>query len=191
MDMIELVSTHLLGLVVGAVGMWLQERWRRRRRDDETRGRAVAEIAAQVRSLRAVVTRTRDVAVETTELIERWRECADAIAEHEHRLPRPWVHLRRSMRAALGELYGGLSWADLSHGDERQEVVPFDHRWWDHAVTYFDYVARRLAEVADRPETAEEAELLDFDVWLSVTGRHGMRTRRSRRWFTCTAARTG
>lgn len=70
-------------------------------------------------------------------------------------------------------LFGGPAWADISYGGELEDVAEFDGRWWDYAVTYYGYVADRLAQVADRPEAVGKAELLDFDTWLAMTGRHG------------------
>lgn len=183
MDILELVATHTVALVVGAVWMRYQDRLRRRRRDEEHVVDAAGEIVTQLRSLKIIVSKSRDVEVTSAEIVEAWRTCATAIAENEHRLPRSWRHVRRSTRAALGELFGGPAWADISFGRELEDVAEFDGRWWDYAVTYYGYVTDRLAQVADRPEIVAKAELLDFDTWLAVTGRHGQRTSglRSRR----------
>ena len=171
--MLELFATHTLALAAGAVAMRQKDRMRRKRRDEDHLADAARTIVIQLRSLTTVVTKSRDVEVETAELIDAWRTCATAIAENEHRLPSGWRHLRRSIRAAFGELFGGPSWADISFGAELENVAEFDGRWWDYAVTYYEYVAERLAQVADRPEAVNETELLDFDTWLAVTGRHG------------------
>jgi hypothetical protein len=153
MDVLEVVATHIVALVVGAVGMRYQDRLRKRRRDEDHVAEAARAIVTQLRSLRIVVTKSRDVEVSAAEIVNAWRECATAIAETEHRLPRSWRHLRRSIRAALGELFGGPAWADISFGAELQDVADFDGRWWDYAVTYYGYVADGLAQVADRPES--------------------------------------
>lgn len=173
MDILELAATHIVALVAGAAGMRYQDRLRRRRRDEEQVVDAAREIVTQLRSLTVVVTKSRDVEVTSSEIVEAWRTCATAIAENEHRLPRTWRHLRRSVRAALGELFGGPAWADISYGAELGDVADFDGRWWDYALAYYGYAADRLAQIADRPEVVDDAELLDFDAWLAVTGRHG------------------
>lgn len=178
MDVLEVVASHIVALAVGAVGMRYQDRLRRRRRDEEHVAEAARAIVTQLRSLKLVVTKSRDVEVSAAEIVDAWRECATAIAETEHRLPRSWRHLRRSIRAALGELFGGPAWADISYGAELQDVADFDGRWWDYAVAYYGYVADGLARIADRPEAVNKSELLDFDTWLAVTGRHGQPTTR-------------
>ena len=173
MDILELIATHVLALAAGAVAMRHKDRLRRKHRDQEHLADAAQQIVAQLRPLRTVVAKSGDLEVESAEIVEAWRACAATIAENQHRLPTGWRHLTRSIRAALGELFGGPSWADISYGDELEEVAKFDGRWWDYALTYYGYVIERLAQMADRPELAGEAELLDFDTWLAVTGRHG------------------
>jgi hypothetical protein len=173
MDILEPIATHILALAGGAVAMRHKDRWRRKRRDQEHLADAAQQIVAKLRPLRTVVAKSRDLKVESAEIVEAWRACATTIAENQHRLPTSWRHLTRSTRAALGELFGGPSWADISYGDELEEVAEFDGRWWDYALTYYGYVVDRLAQVADRPEVAGEAELLDFDTWLAATDRHG------------------
>jgi hypothetical protein len=163
MDILELIATHVLALAAGALTMRHKDRVRRNRRDQEHLADAAREIVTKLRPLNTVVAK----------VVEAWRACATAIVENQHRLPRSWRHLRRSIRAALGELFGGPSWADTSYGDELEDVADFNGRWWDYALTYCGYLADRLAEVADRPEIASSAELLDFDTWLAATGRHG------------------
>jgi hypothetical protein len=153
--------------------MRYQDRLRRKRRDEVHAADAARAIVTQLRALEIVVTKSRDIEVTAAEIVEAWRTCATAIAENEHRLPRTWRHLKRSIRAALGELFGGPAWADISYGAVLDDVAEFDGRWWDYAVSYYGYVAERLARMADRPEVMEDADLLDFDTWLAVTGRHG------------------
>jgi hypothetical protein len=183
MDILESVATHIFALAAGAMAMRHNDHWRRKRRDQEHLADAAQQIVAKLRPLRTVVAKSRDLKVESAEVIEAWRACATTIAENQHRLPTSWRHLRRSIRAALGELFGGPSWADICYGGELEEVADFDGRWWDYALSYCEYVIDRLARVADRPEVAGEAELLDFDTWLAATDRHGelMSWRRGRR----------
>ena len=183
MDIIEAVATHVLALMAGPAVVRHRDRWRRKRRDQEHLAEAARAIVAELRPLTVVVTKCRDVPVATSEVAETWRSCASQIAENEHRLPRCWRHLRRSVRAALGEFFGGPAWADISYGDELNEMAEFDGRWWDHALRYYQYLSGRLARIADRPETVAGVELLDFDDRLAVTGRHGdVRSRHHRRW---------
>lgn len=173
MDVVELVATHILALAAGAVAMRRNDRWRRKRRDQEHLAEAARAIVARLRPLSTVVAKSRDFDMESEEIVDAWRACATVIAENQHRLPIAWRHLRRSVRAALGELFGGPAWADVSYGGELDEVAEFDGHWWDHALRYYVYVADRLAQAGDRPESVAKAELLDFDTWLAVTGRHG------------------
>jgi hypothetical protein len=154
-------SAYLFALVAGAEALRHNDRWWRKRRDQEHMADAAQQIVAKLRPLRTVVAKSRDLGVESAEVVEAWRVCATTIAENQHRLPTSWRHLRQSIRAGLGELFGGPSWADISYGGELEEVAEFDGRWWDYALSYWEYVIDRLARVADRPEVAGEAELLD------------------------------
>lgn len=183
MDIVEAVATHVLALLAGAAAMRHREVWRRKRRDQEHLTEAAQAIVAELRPLAVLVTKSRDVPLEANEVAEVWRSCAAVIAENDHRLPPTWRHLRRSVRAALGELFGGPAWADISYGDELNEMAEFDGRWWDYVLTYYGYLSERLAQIADRPESAADIEILDFDAWLAVTGRHGdVMTWHRRRW---------
>lgn len=165
------VATHALAFVLGLVTLWYGERmWRGRRRLDATSD-AAASIRRALRDVRGLLRRMPDVDVEAAEMAEAWRRCGDLMVEHEHRLPHSWTHLRRSVRAALGEACGGPSLADVTSGPVVAEMAAFDRIWWDHALGYLEYVHSRLGVLEDEPQRAGRSELLSFDVWLRLSGR--------------------
>ena len=99
------------------------------------------------------------------------------VRDHHRREPAPAAdqltapqakHSCRPCRASRGSIMGGHQLRGLASGG-RGVRRPL----WDYALSYCEYVSDRLARVADRPEVAGEAELLDFDTWLTATDRHG------------------
>lgn len=164
-------ATHGLAFVLGLATLCYGERMLRGRRRLDATGDAASSIRLSLREIRGLLLRLPDVDVAPEEMSGAWRRCADLMVEHEHRLPISWVHLRRSVRAALGEACGGPLWADLTLSPVIREMAEFDRVWWDHAIGYVDYVHRRLGELQDEPQRAGRLELLAFDGWLRMSGR--------------------
>ena len=104
------------------------------------------------------------------------------------RLPAPWGHLERSLRAALGEVVGPVAVSDVDPEMREFELAEYNRRWAMHAEEYFDYVIHRLQLWRDDPKRGDVAapELLSFDGWLYAHGLsdfrpYGVRRRRSLR----------
>ncbi len=82
-----------------------------------------------------------------------------------HRLPEDWHHLRRSVRAAVGEFVGGPAMSDLDRRMADHPLVPPDPEWLSHAVDYLEYVVQKVQQWEDEP--LRDRVLLDFDAWLA------------------------
>lgn len=126
-------ATHGLAFVLGLATLWYGERLLRGRRRLDATSDAASSIRLLLRDIRGLLLRLPDVDVASGEMSGAWRRCADLMVEHDHRLPTSWVHLRRSVRAALGEVCGRPSWGDLTLGPVISEMAEFDRVWWDHA----------------------------------------------------------
>jgi hypothetical protein len=165
----EIVATLAPATVtagVGAVAWRAQER----RRDDRERRRSAAAVMlpALLRLQRRLERR------DTSEPLDKWvRTARDALTVlDEVSLPRPWRHLKRSVRAAVGEATG-LAFVDLSPTPAR-EVVSFDDAWLDFAGEYLRYVTAAMVRWRDASTSraARRITLEDYDTWLRITGRY-------------------
>ncbi|MFS0699543.1 hypothetical protein AB6N24_06170 [Cellulomonas sp. 179-A 4D5 NHS] len=102
----------------------------------------------------------------------RWLEVTEAalnaIEAETHRLPMSWRHLRRSVRAAIGEATGTMAFADRLVHDSNTAVPAPCPIWSTNAEEYFCYALARLRSWRDAdPITARRVQPLhDFDVWL-------------------------
>lgn len=173
MESLDSVLTHAAALLIGALGMRYEE-YR------ETRHRRALALAAGSEAVRAALKpvtvwlkQAASRAADGRELAERWRTAHDVITDQRHVFPEQWLHLSRSLRDALGEYAGAPSMAHEEYGPEVETATPHDQKWWDNAVTYFEYVSHMLSLLVARPEVARRTHLYDFDEWLARTGRHG------------------
>jgi hypothetical protein len=114
----------------------------------------------------------------------------EAVDDARHRLPPPWRHLKRSVRAAEGEAVGVVAFGDFRSSGEQDALAEYNHRWTEYAMEYTDLVLDAVRRWRDaRPKTAEKIALLSFYAWLARTGRHPtadeahpVRRRRTIRW---------
>jgi hypothetical protein len=97
----------------------------------------------------------------------------DTVDDARYRFPQGFRHLKQSIRFALGEAVGGVSWVDLPSSRGRDELSEYNSRWTEYAIDYIDMVMNSVREWRDgRAKTAPKVSLLAFDPWLAKTGRH-------------------
>lgn len=97
----------------------------------------------------------------------------DAISDAQHRLPSGWRHLKRSLRAAVGEAVGGVAFVDLHSAHDKDELATYDYRWTEYAMEYTDLVIDGTRRWRDaRAKVARKMTLISYDDWLRRTGRY-------------------
>ena len=97
----------------------------------------------------------------------------DAVDDARDRLPSGWRHLKRSLRAALGEAVGVVAFVDLRSSSDEDELATYNHRWNEYALEYTDLVLDSTRRWRDaRAKTAPKMTLASFDEWLAKTGRY-------------------
>ena len=105
--------------------------------------------------------------------VVRWFEATEgalnAIEAETHRLPEGWGHLRRSIRAAIGEATGMFAFADRSPPpDPTAELPERCPTWADNAEEHLAYARRSVRTWRDLETSPRRApELVDFDTWLN------------------------
>lgn len=133
---------------------------------------AVLEVRGAVRRLSRLIRQRGTTEIDGREIAGAFRDCEEVIRTRRAALGRDWRHLGRSVRFAVGEDVGMPSWADLDWSDEIAEVSPLDRCWWQYAVEYLEYVDDRLGEAVIGGRRPANVELINYDTWLSVTGRY-------------------
>lgn len=169
----ELLISMLPGVLSGLVGSYAGYRLScRATRAADSRSicrEAAADLSAPIRDLRSMTRRWGRVEVgqgEVGSAVVAWSEAFD---RQGHRLPAEWRHIGHSVRAAVGEVFGGVVMADL-----RPEMADFplakpDFKWQDFADEYLTYVLDGVVRWGDGERSARG--LRDFDSWLEATGR--------------------
>ncbi|WP_341953783.1 hypothetical protein [Salinibacterium sp. TMP30] len=109
--------------------------------------------------------------------VEPWKAAVvvayDAIEDARYRTPTSFRHLKQSLRSALGEAVGGVSWADLRSPREQEELSEYNHRWNEYAIEYVGMALDAIREWRDAPvKNAPKVRLLAFDRWLAKTERY-------------------
>lgn len=169
----ELVAAILPGLLSGLIGSYVGYRFSRRA-ERETEGRSLrreasADLSAPLRDLRTTIRswgRVKVTQVEVASAVIAWSE---AIDRQGHRLPPKWQHVGRSVRAAVGEVFGGVAMSDLSPEMASYPLASPDFLWQNFADEYVTYVIDAIVRWGDSQSTI--AKLNDFDAWLYATGR--------------------
>lgn len=97
----------------------------------------------------------------------------DAIEDARYRMPPSFRHLKQSIRFALGEAVGGVSWADMQSTREHEELSDYNHRWNEYAIEYIGMALDSIREWRDAAvKTAPKVRLPAFDPWLAQTKRY-------------------
>lgn len=115
--------------------------------------------------------------VESSRDFKHWARTVDvafdAVDDARHRLASGWRHLKRSLRAALGEAVGMVAFADFHSARDQEELAPYTYRWTEYALEYTDLVLDSIRRWRDaRAKTAPKMTLASFDEWLAKTGRY-------------------
>jgi hypothetical protein len=160
----ELLISALPGVLSGLVGSYagyrLSGRAVRAADSRSIRREASTDLSAPLRDLRSMARRWGRVDVSQGEVgsaVVAWSEAFD---RQGHRLPPEWRHVGRSVRAAVGEVFGGVAMADL-----RPEMVAYplaepDFRWQDFADDYLTHVLDAVVRWGDDPAINDETPRL-------------------------------
>jgi hypothetical protein len=169
----ELLVSVLPGLLSGLVGSYagyrLSGRASRAAESRAIRREVAADLSAPIRDLRSLTRRWGRVEVTQAEVgfaVLAWCEAFD---RQGHRLPVEWRHAGRSVRAAVGEVFGGVVMAALRPDMAAFPLADPDFKWQDLAADYLSHVLDAVVRWGDGERSARR--LQDFDSWLKATGR--------------------
>ena len=169
----ELLISVLPGILSGLVGSYagyrLSGRASRAAESRAIRREAAADLSAPIRDLRSMTRRWGRVEVAQTEVGSAVLAWSEAFDRQGHRLPVEWRHAGRSVRAAVGEVFGGVVMADLRPDMAAYPLADPDFKWQDFADDYLTYVLDAVVRWGDGERSARR--LQDFDSWLKATGR--------------------
>ena len=97
----------------------------------------------------------------------------EALDDARHLMPPSLRHLKRSVRASVGEAMGGVAMADLDPRMLEYELAPFDYRWTSYAEEYLDGVIETVRRWRDASRSrAPKVSMRNFDDWLKISGRY-------------------
>lgn len=160
----SLADTAVGGLIAWATTTWA---YRTKERASSRRDAADAIVPPLDELMRLV--RKWDQRAGGARWLEVTEAALNAIEAETHRLPRGWRHLRRSVRAAIGEATGTMAFADRVTHDPAAVVPDACPTWAMNAEEYFCYVLDGLRTWRDSGTTwsRRTAPVLDFDAWLA------------------------
>ena len=96
----------------------------------------------------------------------------EALDDARHIMPPSLRHLKRSVRASVGEAMGSVAMADLDPRMLEYELAPFDYRWTSYAEEYVNAVIETVRRWRDASRSkAPKVDMRDFDDWLKRSGR--------------------
>lgn len=169
----DLISASAPGVLAALAGTYAAYFFAMRgTRDTElqaTRREASADLAAPIRDLRTMTRRRGRVDVTSAEVSSAVLAWTEAFDRQGHRLPQDWQHVGRSVRAATGEVFGGVVMADLSPDMAEYPLAAPEVRWQDYADDYLTYVVDAIVRWGDGQRRSRPLE--NFDRWLQLTGR--------------------
>lgn len=176
-DFLNSALTLVGSTLAASVGAFLSARFggRQRAQADEVKQRrstasAIIDQLLAVRALLREARHFRDVAV--------WRDAIealyDALDNARYRLPDGFRHMKRSVRAAIGEATG-LSLTDSwpRSQNDTDDLAEHSDAWTTNAIDYIDLLVDALRAWRDaRPKSADRISVRSFDSWLAVTERY-------------------
>lgn len=161
-------------ILPAVIASWVSYRLGRRRgREDRIlalRVTAAAELAEPLREMRRLVRKHGCVQIGETEVPNAFTTWFDAFDRHHTRLADSWQHLGRSIRFAVGTVFGASSFIDLRPDADTWPLDEPDSLWQTFADDYLGYTLDSLTRWADDEPGASKV-LLDYDKWLVQTGR--------------------
>ena len=167
------LGTTVLGAFVGA---FLSSRFGYQQgalAEGDRRRREAADAAIpQLLQLRRLL-RNAETSRSTNEWATTVESAYEALDDARHLLPQGLRHLKRSIRASLGEAMGPVAVADTDPQMLEYELSPYDHRWTDYALEYLDEAIDYIREWRDSGRSKISAlSMRDYDDWLAFTGRY-------------------
>lgn len=172
--LVSLLPGVLSGLVGSYAGYRLSGRASQAAHARSICREAAADLSAPIRDLRSMARRLGRIDVTQAEVASSVVAWSEAFDRQGHRLPAEWRHVGRSVRAAVGEVFGGVAMADLRPDMASYPLAEPDFKWQDFADEYLTYVLDAVVRWGDGERAGRK--LRDFDSWLNATGR---RTRSS------------
>lgn len=120
---------------------------------------------------------------ENSRSIREWAVAIEAgyevLDDARHSLPSSLGHLKRSVRAAIGEAMGGVAISDLDPRMADYELAPYDAQWTTYAEEYVDGAINTIRSWRDASrDKASKITMSNFDDWLSETDRYQPLSRR-------------
>lgn len=168
--MADWAGAAALALVTGWFGYVFgarQEREKERRQRDLTAG---AELVAPLRELQRLLRWFGREEITKNEVAEAFLAWSKVYDDHGHRLPRKWRHVDRSVRAAAGTVFGGVSFVHIRPDSSRMDLGDPDFMWQDYADDFIAYAAACILAWGDSSPEAPK-ELMTYDAWLVRTER--------------------
>jgi hypothetical protein len=173
----ELFVSAIPGLITGLLGSYagfrLSARATRDAESRATRREASADLSAPLRDLRTMTRRWGRVEMSQGEVASAVVAWSEAFDRQGHRLPDEWRHVGRSVRAAVGEVFGGVAMADLRPDMGDYPLAEPNFTWQDFADDYLTFVLNAIVRWGDGQPTS--TSLHDFDSWLHTTSRRASR----------------
>lgn len=167
---LDLVGAAATAVLTGWLGYRFgvrQEREKERRACDSI---AATELVAPLRELQRLLRWFGREQINNDEVVSAFLGWSTAFDGHGHRLPRQWQHVDRSVRAAAGTVFGGVSLVHIRPDSRRMDPGLPDAMWQDFADDYIGYLARCILTWGDSSREAPKV-MANYDVWLVQTER--------------------
>jgi len=169
----DLVAAALPGVLAAFVSSYAAYRFSGRAghvsESRAIRREAAADLSSPLRDLRSMTRRWGRVDMSQEDVGPAVTAWSDAFDRQRHRLPNQWRHVGRSVRAALGEVFGGVVMVDLRPDMAADRLAEPDFEWQGFADAYITYVLDAVVSWGD--DQGSTWKLHDFDAWLEATGR--------------------
>jgi len=175
-SLIALVSTLATTILGAFVGAFLSSRFGYQQ-SALAEGDRHRRLAAEAALPHMVDLRRLLRNAEHSRSIKEWASVTEstyeALDDARHLLPQRLKHLKRSVRASIGEAIGGLAVANVDPGMLDFELAPYDYRWTSYASEYLDGAIDCMREWRDASRSkASGVSMRNFDDWLAVTKRY-------------------
>ena len=168
--MVSSVGASALALLTGWLGYVFGVRQEREKERRSRNFMAAAELVAPLREFQRLLRRFGRDEVDKDAVTDAFLAWSRAYDDHGHRLPRAWRHVARSVRAATGTAFGGVSLVHIRPESGRLGLTEPDAMWQDFADDYLEYAAARILFWGDSGREAPN-DLTDYDAWLVRTER--------------------